>query len=140
VSSRSLAYLLKHANLRLSELMGPALEPCGIDGREFGVLSVLGGSEPLSQLEAAQRMGIDRTTMVAMVDGLERKGLVGRRPHPADRRKNIVEPTERGREVLAEAVGVVAAAEAEFLAPLPDGDARLLRDALERLIPPRSSG
>jgi hypothetical protein len=42
--------------------------------------------------------------------------------------------------VLAEAVGVVAAAEAEFLAPLPDGDARLLRDALERLIPPRSSG
>ncbi|AQZ60381.1 Transcriptional regulator, MarR family [[Actinomadura] parvosata subsp. kistnae] len=140
MSSRSLAYLLKHANARLSDLMGPALEPCGIDSREYGVLSVLGRSEPMSQLEAAQRMGIDRTTMVAMVDGLERKGLVGRRPHPADRRKNIVEPTERGREVLAEAGRLVAAAEEEFLAPLPDADARQLRDALERLIPPRSDG
>ncbi|MGW4793883.1 MarR family winged helix-turn-helix transcriptional regulator [Nonomuraea sp. NPDC004297] len=136
MSKRSLVYLFKHAGLRLGELIGPALEPYGIDGREFGVLSVLAGPEPLSQLEAAQRLGIDRTTMVAMVDTLERKRLVARRPDPADRRRNMVELTRHGREVLAGAGRAVDAAEEEFLGPLPGGDARALRAALDRLIPP----
>jgi DNA-binding MarR family transcriptional regulator len=134
VSRRRLGYLLKHANLRLSELTGPALEPYGIDGREFAVLAVLGTPEPLSQQEAAQRLGIDRTTMVAMVDALERKKLVGRRPHPDDRRKNMVEPTERGRDTLEGAARAVDAAEEAFLAALPGDDARLLRDLLDRLV------
>ncbi|MEV0229373.1 MarR family transcriptional regulator [Nonomuraea sp. NPDC050786] len=132
--SRRLGYLLKHANLRLGELTGPALEPYGIDGRELAVLSVLRTPEPLSQLEAAQRLGIDRTTMVALLDGLERKKLVGRRPHPGDRRKNMVELTEQGREVLEGATRAVEAAEEVFLAALPGEDARLFRQLLERLV------
>ncbi|MGI5288668.1 MarR family winged helix-turn-helix transcriptional regulator [Nonomuraea polychroma] len=131
---RRLGYLLKHANLRLAELTGPALEPYGLDGREFGVLAVLGTPEPLSQLEAAQRLGIDRTTMVSLVDALERKKLVGRRPDPGDRRRNIVELTEHGRETLDAATRAVDGAEEAFLAELPDDDARLLRDLLERLV------
>ncbi|WP_433431052.1 MarR family winged helix-turn-helix transcriptional regulator [Nonomuraea sp. CA-141351] len=131
---RTLGYLLKHANLRLAELTGPALEPYEIDGREFAVLSVLRTPEPLSQLEAAQRLGIDRTTMVALLDGLERKKLVGRRPHPGDRRKNMVELTGQGREALEGATRAVAAAEEAFLAALPGDDARLLRDLLDRLV------
>ncbi|MEV4106166.1 MarR family transcriptional regulator [Nonomuraea sp. NPDC049695] len=131
---RRLGYLLKHAGLRLGELTGPALEPYEIDGREFGVLSVLRTPEPLSQLEAAQRLGIDRTTMVALLDGLERKKLVGRRPHPGDRRKNMVELTEHGREVLEGATRAVETAEEQFLAALPGDDARLLRQLLDRLV------
>ncbi|MEV4009383.1 MarR family transcriptional regulator [Nonomuraea angiospora] len=134
MSRRRLGYLLKHANLRLSELTGPALEPYEIDGREFGVMSVLRTPEPLSQLEAAQRLGIDRTTMVALLDGLERKKLVGRRPHPADRRKNMVELTDHGREVLEAAARAVGVAEEEFLAGLPEEDRWLFRDLLDRLV------
>ncbi|MBE1585736.1 MarR family winged helix-turn-helix transcriptional regulator [Nonomuraea angiospora] len=134
MSRRRLGYLLKHANLRLTELTGPALEPYEIDGREFGVMSVLRTPEPLSQLEAAQRLGIDRTTMVALLDGLERKKLVGRRPHPADRRKNMVELTDHGREVLEAATRAVGVAEEEFLAGLPEEDRRLFRDLLDRLV------
>lgn len=136
MSTRRLVHLFKHAGLRLSELTEPGLEPYGIDGREFGVLSVLNTPEPLSQLEAAQRLRIDRTTMVAMVDALEGKGLVGRRPHPGDRRKNMVELTEHGRETLSAATRVMDEAEEAFLAPLPADDAQLLRDALSRLVPP----
>ncbi|TMR94271.1 MarR family winged helix-turn-helix transcriptional regulator [Nonomuraea basaltis] len=131
---RRLGYLLKQANLRLAELTGPALEPYGIEGREFAVLSVLGTPEPLSQLEAAQRLGIDRTTMVGLLDGLERKKLVGRRPHPDDRRKNMVELTEHGRETLDGATRAVDGAEEAFLAGLPGDDARLIRDLLDRLV------
>ncbi|MFG1942963.1 MarR family winged helix-turn-helix transcriptional regulator [Nonomuraea sp. NPDC048826] len=132
--SRPLAYLLKHAQLRLAALTGPALEPYGIDGRELAVLRVLDAPEPLSQQQAAQRLDIDRTTMVALIDSLEGKGLVSRRPHPADRRKNAVEPTPGGRETLRGATEAAAAAERAFLAGLPEQDARLLRAALDRLV------
>ena len=67
---------LRRAQLRLAEAGAAALAPSDLDGRELAVLAVLAAEYPLSQLEAAGRLGIDRTTMVALVDDLERKGLV----------------------------------------------------------------
>src|SRR5690349_8578256 len=81
-----LGYLLKHTQLRLAEHAGPALAPFGLDARELAVLAVLAAGRPLSQLEAARRLGVDRTTMVALVDTLEGKGLVERRRSEEDRR------------------------------------------------------
>lgn len=134
MSRRRLGYLLKHANLRLTQLTGPALEPYGIDGRELAVLHVLDEADPLSQQEAARRLRIDRTTMVALIDTLEGKKLVSRRPHPDDRRKNMVELTTRGRDTLREGGQAVEEAERAFLAKLPPNDATLLRELLDRLI------
>src|SRR5690242_11885199 len=88
-----LGYLLKHTQLRLTEQAGPALAPFGLDARELAVLAVLAAGRPLSQLEAAGRLGVDRTTMVALVDALEGKGLVERRRSEEDRRRNVVELT-----------------------------------------------
>jgi DNA-binding MarR family transcriptional regulator len=61
------------------------------------VLSVLRADHPLSQQEVAEQLGVDRTTMVALVDALESKGLVERHRNAADRRKNIVQLTSAGR-------------------------------------------
>jgi DNA-binding MarR family transcriptional regulator len=134
VSRSRLGYLLKHAALRLSALTGPALEPYGVDGKELAVLGVLDTAEPLSQQQAAQRLRIDRTTMVALVDTLEGKGLVVRRPDPGDRRKNMVELTSRGRDTLRDGGLAVEEAEREFLSKLPDDEARALRELLDRVI------
>ena len=95
VTSR-LGYLLKHAQLQLGELTSAALAPYGLSGRELAVLLSLAGGEPASQQEAAQRLGVDRTTMVALLDALEAKGLVTRHPHAGDRRRNVVELTPAG--------------------------------------------
>jgi DNA-binding MarR family transcriptional regulator len=134
-------YLLKHARERLAEMSGPALAPLGINGRDLAVLGVLAQGEPPSQLEAAQRLAIDRSTMVTLIDGLEASGLVERRPHGADRRKNIVALTKRGRKTLTAASKLVDAAEHEFLAPLSPKDASRLREMLQKLTSeePRSS-
>ncbi|MEV1240852.1 MarR family winged helix-turn-helix transcriptional regulator [Nonomuraea sp. NPDC050022] len=134
MSRRRLGYLLKHANLRLAQHTGPALEPYGVDGRELAVLNVLDSADPLSQQEAATRLRIDRTTMVAMIDTLEGKKLVSRRPHPADRRKNMVELTPRGRDTLRDGGQAVDEAERTFLAKLTPEDAARLRELLDKLI------
>ena len=132
--NRRLGYLLKHAQLRLGELTTEALAPYGLDGRELAVLTVLGTGEPASQQEAASRLGIDRTTMVSFVDTLEGKGMVARRPHADDRRKNVVELTPAGRDTLGQATKAAEAAEREFLSPLANPAARQLREALRTLV------
>ena len=129
-----LGYLLKHAQQRMNELSTRALEPYGVNGRELAVLVMLAGREPESQQQAAQRLGVDRTTMVALLDTLERKGLVSRQPHAEDRRRNVVELTGVGHTVLEKATRASDEAEREFLAPLDPQTARQLRAALRTLV------
>jgi DNA-binding MarR family transcriptional regulator len=129
-----LGYLFKHAQLRLAELTTAALGPHGLDGRELAVLLVLASREPASQQQAARRLGIDRTTMVALLDALEDKGLVTRHPHADDRRKNVVELTATGRDTLRRATQAGDDAERRFLAPLTQPAAQQLKDTLYTLI------
>lgn len=132
--SRRLGYLFKHAGMRMAELNREALAPFGIDARELGVLLVLAGHEPASQQQAAQRLGVDRTTMVAQLDTLERKGLVSRQPHAEDRRRNLVELTDGGRDTLRRATRASDEAERALLAPLGREDAQRLRDLLRLIV------
>ncbi|GGF51246.1 MarR family transcriptional regulator [Marmoricola endophyticus] len=129
-----LAYLLKHAHLRLTGLVDAGLAPYDIDGKDFGVLRVVATGEPKSQAAVAQILAIDRTTMVALVDALERKGVVTRRPDPADRRRNVVELTEQGRTTYDKAAEAYAAAEQELLAPLEEARASDLARLLRELV------
>ena len=134
VANYRLAYLLKRAQSLLIEMYGPALAAYGIDGRELAVLSALARNGPVSQQQVSREFGIDRTTMVALVDALEGKGLVERRPHVTDRRKNMVQLTDEGERVFRHAAPAVDEAERRFLEPLSDGDVEGLRTALRTLV------
>jgi DNA-binding MarR family transcriptional regulator len=129
-----LGYLLKHAQLRLAELTAQALAPYGISGRELAVLLVLAGGGPASQQEAAARLGIDRTTMVAFLDTLEGKGLVARQPDPGDRRRNVLALTETGQQTLRDATRAGDEAERQFLAPLTRAAGDELRRSLATVV------
>jgi DNA-binding MarR family transcriptional regulator len=136
----ALFHLIKHAQLALGEITGRALAPLRITGRELAVLVALDAHEPLSQQEAAGRLGVDRTTMVDLVDSLEQKELVERRPDPADRRRNIVQLTTRGKRTLRAGGRAALAAEKEFLAPLDPAEAAQLAATLQRLLAPPTDG
>jgi DNA-binding MarR family transcriptional regulator len=132
-----LGYLLKHAQQRLVEAAVPVMAPFGVDGRELAVLTVLAAHAPLSQQEAGERLGVDRTTMVALVDALEAKGLVGRHRSPQDRRKNSVVLTAAGQDCLAGAGKARDEVERDFLSPLGDTLSRQFVRALQILASPR---
>lgn len=128
-----LGYLLKHAQQNFSQSGARALESLDITGRQLAVLVVLDAAEPLSQLDAAKELGVDRTTMVALIDELEHKGLVERRRSPDDRRKNIVELTAHGKETLAEGERRHQETEKAFLADLTPIEADLFVRILKKL-------
>jgi len=129
-----LGYLVKHVQRRLSAQADAALEPLGIDRAEFGVLWVLARSEPLSQQGIAANAGVDATTMVALIDALEAKGMLTRRPDPGDRRRNLIELTAAGQATCREAEVAHTAAEEQFLAPLSGTQATQFRRMLRALL------
>ena len=133
-----LGYLLKHAQQQLMQAAGPAMAPFGVDGRELAVLTVLAAAFPLSQQEAAEQLGVDRTTMVALIDALEVRGLVERHRSPEDRRKNIVQLTSAGKDRLREAGKARDEVERDFLAPLGAELARQFVRALQILVSARA--
>lgn len=131
-----LGFLLKHAQLRLSELTAPAVEPYGISGRQLAVLAAIDDRVPQSQQEVAGRLGVDRTTMVGLIDELEEKGLVQRSPAPDDRRKNVVVLTGVGNDTLQGATKATAEAERLLLAGVSDSDRAAFRRVLRTIALP----
>lgn len=126
--------LLGRAHEAHRALAGEALRELDLSPKGFGALAVLEEEGPLSQHRLAQRQGIDRTTMVAVIDELERAGAVERRRDPLDRRRYALHLTAHGRDVLARATDVEAAVEERFLEPLPVADRARLRAMLRALI------
>jgi DNA-binding PadR family transcriptional regulator len=61
--------------------------------------------------------------MVAIIDALEAKGIIARRPDAEDRRRNVVELTPAGQDILRQATAASDAAEAELLASLSPEEA-----------------
>ncbi|MCP2341503.1 MarR family winged helix-turn-helix transcriptional regulator [Actinomadura rupiterrae] len=129
-----LGYLLKSAYRRLYEVNAAALAPHGIDSRSLAVLRVLAAKGPMSQLQGSRLLGIDRTSMVELLDALEGRDLVTRHPDPADRRRNIVDVTDEGRAMLAHADLDADAAEREFLTPLSADKIQTLKELLQALV------
>ena len=136
--SARLTYLLKRVLVDLEDLHAEQLAPVGVSGRELGVMLLLDGPDATSQQQAAGRVGVDRTTMVGLVDGLETKGLVARRADADDRRRNVLELTEDGQRALARALRASDEAERQLLAGLDDDESAQLRTLLTRLARNRS--
>jgi DNA-binding MarR family transcriptional regulator len=132
VSDR-LAYLLKRVHLDLAALHEELLAPFGISAGELAILLRIDAREPESQQQVARRLGVDRTTMVGLIDALEGKSLVARRPDAADRRRNVIELTATGRRTLRRATKASDQAEQRLLADFDEAEAAQLRSLLSRI-------
>jgi DNA-binding MarR family transcriptional regulator len=96
------------------------------------VLAAIVSGEPLSQLEVAARLRVDRTSIGDLLDGLEERGFVERRRSPEDRRRNVVVLTALGESTFETAERIRLEVEQEFLAPLASADR--FRDDLRLLL------
>ena len=90
----------------------------GLTGRRYFVLARAGQAGPVSQQDLARMLGIDPTTIVAIVDELERGGFVRRERSSVDRRRYELHLTDSGRAALASADEVIDRVESEFFSEL----------------------
>lgn len=83
-------------------------------------LSRIGG--PVTQRELAAAMGVQATTLVHILDGLEADGLIERRAASADRRSNALHLGRKAGPVLARIEATTAAVRAEIFAGIAESD------------------
>src|SRR5580693_5841723 len=98
-----LAQLGAHAGSQFAERLG-VLE---LSPADAGILRLLRGEAGPSQQELATRLRIHPSRLVAILDNLEKRGLVERKAHANDRRLYSIELTASGGEML-EKIGKVA--------------------------------
>lgn len=132
--AQRLGYALKHAHARFQTIQHEALSPLGLDGRMLAVLTEAADNAPVLQQRIGERLGVDRTTMVALIDNLEAAGFVERRSNPNDRRGRIVQLTAAGERALADGLEASNRVEVAFLEPLERSQRAVFREILARLV------
>jgi DNA-binding MarR family transcriptional regulator len=98
---------------------------------QLGALKALDPEHPVAMSELADILGCDNSNVTGIVDRLEYRGLVERRPADHDRRVKLLALTEDGQE-LRDSLGDRLHAPPAELANLSPGDQRALRDLLAR--------
>jgi len=110
--------------LQLGDLAGSAAASgsrpgaAGLRTREFWLLAIAGAGD-VSQHEIAGLCGIDPSSLVAVLDDLERRGWLHRQRNPSDRRMQWVQRTEAGDRLFARALPRAQRAEARQLRCFP---------------------
>ena len=107
-----------------------ALKHLDLQPREFGLLNEVVVHEGQTQAQIGQRLGIDRTTMVAMVDRLAAADWLERTPDPRDRRAYRLVVTAKGLQLHLAAAEIMVAAEERLLHPLSTAQQADLRSML----------
>ena len=130
---RSVGFLISQLGFFSSKRFMEALEPLGIDPREFLLMRFVAAADGRPQHELAERLAIPPSRMVALVDRLEEAGFIERRPDPEDRRVRGLYLTRKGRGVLERAGKVAIDYETRLCAGINREEREQLIDLLQKL-------
>lgn len=99
----------------------------------FGVLEVLNFNEGLTQTRLANAIGLDRSSLVPLLDKLQKRNLVAREASLEDRRSNHLHLTPEGKQLLLKAEKRVAQHEARVFGSLTKTEAKQLIKLLSKI-------
>jgi DNA-binding MarR family transcriptional regulator len=124
---------VQRAARALARRFDDAMRPLGLTNGQFSLMMSLNRPEPPGMAAVASLLGMDRTTVTAVLKALQRRGLVKVTADPADGRARLMTLTAKGRRLLARAVPVWRNTHTAVEALLRDGDSDRLRNNLRAL-------
>jgi DNA-binding MarR family transcriptional regulator len=130
---RSVAFMLSSLGYAISRRFQQVLEPLELEPGEFALLRAVDASDGESQKALAERLHISASWMVAIVDDLERRGLLERRPHARDRRVRNLHLTAGGKRLLRKAERNAQNFDQQVTDPLSETELLQLLDLLDRI-------
>ncbi|MEO5668618.1 MAG: MarR family transcriptional regulator [Bdellovibrionota bacterium] len=106
-----------------SQTMGKGLTP-----QRTRILAILEENGPQIMSELRVRLGVTATNITALVDALEKDGLVVRKSHPTDRRATVIEIDGQAAKKMSQGCSVYRERVGELFSTLSEGDRKdLLR-------------
>ncbi len=126
LAARFTRVMLRRINATLSQHGFP------ITSDQYSFLVQLWDRNGLPQGVLAEKTAKDKTTMARLAAGLESLGLIARLPSPGDARERLVFLTDKGKEMMDEATGLVREILAEAQQGIDEADLEVCREVLRR--------
>jgi DNA-binding MarR family transcriptional regulator len=133
---RLLGYHLRRAQLAVFQHFAATMGAANITPGQYGVLAMIDANPGLSQTQLGTALGIDRSTVVGVIDRLETRGLVLREPAPNDRRSHALRLSPAGMAMFRRLEERVRAHERQIAQDLSASERTLLIDLLRRIARP----
>jgi DNA-binding MarR family transcriptional regulator len=137
---QSLAFLLSQVGIHASRRFAERIAAVDLNPPLFRVLNLVAAAEGRSQQAIAAAIEIPPSRMVALVDELEQRGLVERRPDPEDRRVRALFLTAKGKRCLARGRKIAADHEEELTAGMTAVDRKRLLALLQKIVDEQTLG
>lgn len=130
-----IGYQLRLAQIALFRDFAQGLGEHDVTPGLFGVLVIIEANPDLKQSDLARATHLDRSTVVTVIDNLERRGLVERRAALHDRRSNAIRLTESGAALLRTLKRQVGQHEKRMLRHFTDGEREQFVTLLQKVFP-----
>jgi DNA-binding MarR family transcriptional regulator len=133
-----IGYMLRRAQLNVFQDFLESFARLKLRPAEFSVLNLIAQSPGQKQTEIAEKLGIKRANFVALMDGLERRGVAERRKSPDDKRSHSLHLTPEGERFVAKMFAIWSAHEKRIVERLGgEAERDKLLELLDRITNPR---
>jgi DNA-binding MarR family transcriptional regulator len=131
-----LGYNARRAALAVIGVFLERMQPFQLKPVDFSVLSVVAHNPGITSRQLCTALGILPPNLVGMVNALEQRELVVRRPHPRDGRAMGLHLTPSGQKLMRDAEKTAAALEADVASRLTAAEQRTLISLLKKVYQP----
>ena len=128
-----IAFLVAQLGAYAAERFGERAAALDFTRPQAGLLRLISREPGQSQQAVARRLGTPPSRLVALVDGLEQRGLIERRRNPGDRRNYALHLTAAGEQAIAALSQVASDHEQAITAPLTQAERAQLSKLLGKL-------
>lgn len=136
----TLAFLLSQVGIYAARQFAERISEVDLQPPLFRVLNLVDAAEGRSQQAIGEAIEVPPSRMVALVDELEQRGLVDRRPHPTDRRVRALYLTAKGRKTLARGREIARQHEQELTRGMAAADRKRLTELLQKIVDEQTIG
>lgn len=128
-----IGYNARRAALAVIDVFLRRMAVYGLRPVDFSVLSLIAHNPGITSRQLCTTLGILPPNLVGMVNALEKRGLIERRPHPRDGRAMGLHLTPAGQKLMRDAEKTAAQLEAEAAAKLSAAEVKTLIRLLQKV-------
>lgn len=131
-----LGYAVRRAQMRVFQDFAAAMEAVALTPGQLGALLMIEANRGLSQSQLGAALGIDRSSVVPLLDRLQAMALIHRTAHASDRRTHALELSEAGAALIMRLLPMLEAHEHRIAGKLSPAERRTLMQLLDRIAVP----
>jgi DNA-binding MarR family transcriptional regulator len=131
--SHRVGFLLSQVGALAAARFAERLADLDLQPGDVGILRLIAVDPGLSQQALARKLGVVPSRVVALIDDLQKKGLVTRERSPKDRRNHELHLTDGGKGVMAQMREIGAAHEDDVVHALTTSERRTLGELLAKI-------